>query len=137
MILFSNFTPSIIPCSCISLSLTCKLNTCVLFDYLSDSGCVCVTSVKSIHRCQLSVNYRTGTCTTAWMLYHYSFKLSLIKQVASKLAAFFKAIGVEYVFDTTFSKDLALIERYNRIQYKYYCWVYALCEFTYTVERNL
>ena len=31
------------------------------------------------------------------------------------LTAFFKAVGVDYVFDTTFSKDLALIERYSSV----------------------
>ena len=29
-----------------------------------------------------------------------------------KLVAFLKSLGVNYVFDTTFSRDFALIERY-------------------------
>jgi len=33
-------------------------------------------------------------------------------QAAFKLVAFFKSLGVHYVFDTTFSRDFSLIERY-------------------------
>lgn len=73
-----------------------------------------VVSVSPQSRASITANYQltieqVHALLSAWML--YSVKLSLIKQVASKLTAFFKAIGVEYVFDTTFSKDMALIER--------------------------
>ena len=32
-------------------------------------------------------------------------------QAAFKLVTFFKQLGVDYVFDVTFSRDLALMER--------------------------
>lgn len=33
-------------------------------------------------------------------------------QAAFKLVSFFKNLGVDYVLDTTLSRDLALLERY-------------------------
>ena len=38
--------------------------------------------------------------------------LSVLLQTAFKLVSFLKHIGVDYVFDTTFSRDLALLERW-------------------------
>ena len=38
--------------------------------------------------------------------------LFVLLQTAFKLVSFLKHIGVDYVFDTTFSRDLALLERW-------------------------
>jgi len=40
-------------------------------------------------------------------------------QVARRVTAFLKALGVHYVFDTSFSRDLALLESQNEFVERY------------------
>lgn len=64
-----------------------------VYKVLDEGKKVVVVSVSPQSRASIAANYDLS-----------------IEEVASKLNAFFKALGVSYVFDTTFSKDLALIE---------------------------